>query len=80
MVNVIELVVNAESVARRIVKLVALFALLVQFKLIAPPTTVAVSELGASGGYARHMGRIMSFSSCPKKWQWSTYSQPKFVN
>src|SRR5689334_14557783 len=37
----------------------------------------AVKLDGAGGGTWKTIGRIMSFSSCPRMWQCQTYSQPK---
>src|SRR5215469_10729361 len=34
---------------------------------------------GSRGGTCQMIGRIMSFSSCPRMWQCHTYSQPKLV-
>ena len=77
-VNVMK-VVKAEVVDLWIVRLVVFNALFVQPNPTPPAVPVTVKPVGASGGTAKHMGRIMSFSSCPSKWQWSTYSHPKFV-
>ena len=77
--KVVSPLVKELLVARSILMLVVFNALFVQLIRIVLATTANVAPVGASGATAKHMGLIMSFSSCPSRWQWSTYSQPKFV-
>ena len=73
--------VKAASVARWISMSVAagVVALLIQvsFTPVGGPVAAAARFVGAAGETWNTIGRIMSFSSCPSRWQCHTYSQPK---
>ena len=77
--------VKAASVARWTAKFVACglpVALFVQVRVTLPAGAASCAtevRVGAAGETAYLTGRIMSFSSCPSRWQCQTYSQPKFV-
>ena len=78
-----DLIMNAELLARCTRLLVAFgsdHCRAHESVTVGPEAGTAFSVVGALGDTSNTIGRIMSFSSWPSRWQCQTYSQPKLTS